>query len=178
MKAYILLAIILAAFASGGCSQPGRCRAGLDTTPQRSSASSKRPRSRASARPTCGRRRKCGHEADKDKLRTEFLTITQTVEKIVEKPVYRDMCLDDCDGLRALSPCRNSGNRSPCKRACVSPAQTCCLQLTEAGERSCVGRWIPLGPTGSASPCMSELSKPGRNERRPQDPSCLPKDSR
>lgn len=42
-----------------------------------------------------------GHEADKRDLRTQFLTITETVEKIVEKPIYRDMCLD-ADGLRAL----------------------------------------------------------------------------
>lgn len=43
-----------------------------------------------------------GHEKDKAQIRTEFLTITETVEKIVEKPVYRDgLCFDD-DGLRVL----------------------------------------------------------------------------
>lgn len=43
-----------------------------------------------------------GHEADKREIRTEFLTITQEVERVVEKPVYRDVCLD-ADGLRVLA---------------------------------------------------------------------------
>ena len=43
-----------------------------------------------------------GHETDKERLRVEFQTITETVEKIVEKPIYRNVCLDS-DGLRALS---------------------------------------------------------------------------
>ena len=42
-----------------------------------------------------------GHEADKSQIRTEFVTITQEVERVVEKPVYRNMCFDD-DGLRLL----------------------------------------------------------------------------
>ena len=41
------------------------------------------------------------HEKDKESIRTEFKVITQTVEKIVEKPVYLNVCVDD-DGLRAL----------------------------------------------------------------------------
>ena len=41
-------------------------------------------------------------EAAHVKTRVVFRTITETVEKIVEKPVYRDMCLDD-DGLRAVN---------------------------------------------------------------------------
>ena len=36
------------------------------------------------------------------KTRVEFRTITKEVEKIVEKPVYRDVCLD-ADGLRAVN---------------------------------------------------------------------------
>ena len=48
-----------------------------------------------------GDRAAAGHEADKAKLRTEFLTITQEVERVVEKPVYRDVCFDD-DGLRLI----------------------------------------------------------------------------
>jgi hypothetical protein len=43
-----------------------------------------------------------GHERDKDGIRTEFITITEEVERVVEKPVYRDVCLD-ADGLRVLS---------------------------------------------------------------------------
>ena len=41
------------------------------------------------------------NEAEKERIRVQFQTITRTVEKIVERPVYRDVCLDD-DGLRAL----------------------------------------------------------------------------
>jgi hypothetical protein len=43
-----------------------------------------------------------GHETDKAKIRTEFLTITEEVERVVEKPVYRDICFDD-DGLRLIT---------------------------------------------------------------------------
>lgn len=41
-----------------------------------------------------------GHEADKLKLQTKFVTITETVEKIIEKPIYRADCFD-ADGMRA-----------------------------------------------------------------------------
>lgn len=43
-----------------------------------------------------------GHEADKAALRTEFLTITQEVERVTERPVYRDMCFD-ADGVRLVN---------------------------------------------------------------------------
>lgn len=42
-----------------------------------------------------------GHERDKTQIQTEFLTITQEVERVVEKPIYRDICFDD-DGLRII----------------------------------------------------------------------------
>lgn len=44
-----------------------------------------------------------GHEADKRSIRTEFITITQEVERVVEAPFYAagQQCLDD-DGLRQL----------------------------------------------------------------------------
>lgn len=42
------------------------------------------------------------HEADKAELRTEFITITKEVARVVEKPVYRDgVCFDD-DGMRVV----------------------------------------------------------------------------
>lgn len=41
-------------------------------------------------------------EVAREKIRTEFVVVTSEVEKIVEKPIYRNVCLDD-DGLRALS---------------------------------------------------------------------------
>ena len=43
-----------------------------------------------------------GHEADRARIRTEFITITKEAERVVEKPVYRNICLDD-DGLRLLA---------------------------------------------------------------------------
>ncbi len=45
-----------------------------------------------------------GHEKDKGAIRTEFLTITQEVERVVEKPFYvaSEQCLDD-DGLHQLT---------------------------------------------------------------------------
>lgn len=42
-----------------------------------------------------------GHEADKTKLRTQFKTIIQEVDRVVEKPVYLNNCIDD-DGLRII----------------------------------------------------------------------------
>lgn len=41
------------------------------------------------------------HEADKARHRVEFQTIYSEVERVVEKPIYRNVCLDP-DGLRAL----------------------------------------------------------------------------
>ena len=43
-----------------------------------------------------------GHEAAKERIRVEFQTVYRDVERVVEKPVYRDVCLDD-DGMRVLS---------------------------------------------------------------------------
>jgi hypothetical protein len=45
-----------------------------------------------------------GHEADKREIRTEFITITQEVERVVQTPFYAagQQCLDD-DGLRQLA---------------------------------------------------------------------------
>jgi hypothetical protein len=42
-----------------------------------------------------------GHEADRAELRTAFRTIYSEVERVVEKPIYRNVCFDT-DGLRAL----------------------------------------------------------------------------
>lgn len=47
-----------------------------------------------------------GHEKDKTRIRTVFRTITKEVAHVVEKPVYRNVCLD-ADGLRVLSTAIN-----------------------------------------------------------------------
>lgn len=41
-----------------------------------------------------------GHESDKAQLRTQFKTIIKEVDRVVQKPVYLNVCFDD-DGLRA-----------------------------------------------------------------------------
>lgn len=58
-----------------------------------------------------------GHEADKAQIRTQIKTIVQEVERVIEKPVYRDtVCFDD-DGLRliraALGPAAAAGEPAP-----------------------------------------------------------------
>ena len=41
------------------------------------------------------------HEVEREQVAAEFKVITREVERIVEKPVYRNVCLDD-DGLRVI----------------------------------------------------------------------------
>jgi hypothetical protein len=58
-----------------------------------------------------------GHEADKSQIQTQIKTITKEVERVVEKPVYRDtVCFDD-DGLRliraALRPAATASEPAP-----------------------------------------------------------------
>jgi len=43
-----------------------------------------------------------GHEGDKVRIRKVFVPINQEVERVVEKPIYRDICFDD-DGLRLIA---------------------------------------------------------------------------
>lgn len=43
-----------------------------------------------------------GHEQFKEKERVEYQTIVETVERIVDRPVYRNVCFD-ADGLRQLN---------------------------------------------------------------------------
>lgn len=50
-----------------------------------------------------------GHEADKARIRTEFVTITETLEHVIEKPVYRNVCFD-ADGLRTLAHALGAGS--------------------------------------------------------------------
>ena len=42
-----------------------------------------------------------GFEGDRVRIKTEFQTIYSEVERVIEKPVYRNVCLD-ADGLRLL----------------------------------------------------------------------------
>lgn len=49
-----------------------------------------------------------GHEGDRAQIKTEFQTIFSEVERVVEKPVYRDLCLD-ADGLRLIESATRGG---------------------------------------------------------------------
>jgi uncharacterized protein HemX len=44
-----------------------------------------------------------GHEADKVKIRTEFKTITEEVERVVTQIEYRDRACLDAGGLHAIN---------------------------------------------------------------------------
>lgn len=58
-----------------------------------------------------------GFEHDKSKNTVEFRTITKTVEKIVDRPVYLAQCFDD-DGMRELrAAVRATGGASEPKSA-------------------------------------------------------------
>jgi len=46
------------------------------------------------------------HEIAKSRIETEFVTITERVRDVVEKPVYRNICLDD-GGLRLIADAIN-----------------------------------------------------------------------
>lgn len=43
------------------------------------------------------------HESDKARIRTEIRTVLQEVDRVVEKPVYRDGVCWDADGLRIVA---------------------------------------------------------------------------
>lgn len=43
-----------------------------------------------------------GHEVFKEKERVVYQTITETVDRIIERPVYRNTCIDP-DGLQQLN---------------------------------------------------------------------------
>ncbi len=42
------------------------------------------------------------HEARRQRIDAEVRVITQEVDRVVERPVYRDRCIDD-DGLRLIA---------------------------------------------------------------------------
>lgn len=42
------------------------------------------------------------YEKKKEATRIKYVTITETVEKIVDRPVYKNICLDD-DGIKLIN---------------------------------------------------------------------------
>ena len=53
-------------------------------------------------------------EAERAKRKVVYRTITQTVDRIVDRPVYSNQCLDS-DGLRCLSAAINGQSADSCK---------------------------------------------------------------
>lgn len=92
------LVLALAIFAAGGAAGI-KYHVGVDA--QRTLAAHEATAKETAKKLDRGDKAAAGHEADKVQIRTEFLTITQEVERVVEKPVYRDVCFDD-DGLRLI----------------------------------------------------------------------------
>ncbi len=62
-----------------------------------------------------------GHEQFKERERVVYQTITETVDRIVERPVYRNVCID-ADGLRALNDAVRGGPADPGVAAPAVPA--------------------------------------------------------
>lgn len=51
------------------------------------------------------------YEKLKSEQRTKVETVTRTVQKIVERPVYKSVCIDD-DGLQQINSLIEAGNTS------------------------------------------------------------------
>lgn len=60
-------------------------------------------------------------ETKKEAINVQYRTITRTVEKLVDRPVYRNVCLDD-DGLRAVNEALRGPPADPGKPAGPVPA--------------------------------------------------------
>ena len=58
------------------------------------------------------------HEVQKEKIRVEYQQIFTEVERVVEKPVYRNVCLD---GLRQLERAIGAAGSAPGKPAPAVP---------------------------------------------------------
>lgn len=77
-------------------------------------------------------------EAGNVQAKVVYRTITQTVDKVVEKPVYRSMCLDD-DGLRVANQALAgslAAPRQPDKpmpRSPAAPGRNSGLSVAEIG---------------------------------------------
>jgi hypothetical protein len=61
-----------------------------------------------------------GHESFKEREHVRYLTITKTVDKIVDRPIYRAECFD-ADGLRELDAAVTGRDDTPGKPAPAVP---------------------------------------------------------
>lgn len=98
MRLYVYAAASLAMLAAGataGWQVQGWRHARLEAQRLEAEAETQRLRARSAAVASAG------HETDREQIQVEFQTITREVERVVEKPVYRNVCLD-ADGLRLV----------------------------------------------------------------------------
>lgn len=61
-----------------------------------------------------------GHEQDRAQQRVQFQTIYRDIEHVVEKPVYRNVCLD-ADGLRLVERAIGGPERAASEPAATVP---------------------------------------------------------
>lgn len=117
MRLYVLIAIVLAAFAAGGASawQVQNWRHDAQEKDRIEQEAKER-----GIRAQRGDIAAAGHEGDKRAIEIEYREITKEVERVVEKPVYRDVCLDD-DGLRVLRSAIGGASAGQPARAVPGP---------------------------------------------------------
>lgn len=60
------------------------------------------------------------HEQFKQRERVVYEVVTETIDKIIERPVYRNICLD-ADGLRALNAAVNGSSEDSSKPSPTVP---------------------------------------------------------
>lgn len=102
MNPWLILGVVLAVLAAAGAGY-GKGRVdGTAACEQRIAEMVKDSQERKDKEAVKANTASGGLEKDNAKTRTVYKTITQTVDKIVERPVYRNVCLDD-DGLRSAN---------------------------------------------------------------------------
>lgn len=99
LKAYVVVGLIVGAGAGGALGawkvQDWRFKA-AETERKDQEQETQRLRARVADKASES------HEQAKVQIRTEFQTIYQDVQHVIEKPIYRNVCFDD-DGMRQLS---------------------------------------------------------------------------
>ena len=60
------------------------------------------------------------HEADKVRIETQYRDVIKEVDRVVERPIYRNVCMDD-DGLRILNQQISRANGDPAEPSNAVP---------------------------------------------------------
>jgi len=119
VPAYLLVAAFVLGLALGGGGgwQVRAWKAGADKADELQQAEHDRRRQAEHVDQAASR-----HEHTREQLRAQGRVISQEVDRVVEKPFYRDrnVCLDD-DGLRSLAAAI-AGTPDPGKPAAAMPA--------------------------------------------------------